>query len=177
MVKLSKILIALFLVSVIFYFGLNFLKSNTNGVSPDDNNLQINNKASVGGYSFMYPGQFTQVNKDNFEFYAENGIYFITADFIKDYSSYNKWLLDIKSELKTKSPQVSSAVVQGKEVLFESRMSAEGTFERNVFVETNNGLIRITVNGTAENTNQNEETIISVVEDIATDVANSLEFN
>ena len=97
-------------------------------------------------FSFKYPSDFVEaksLNQGQVNF--ENDQYILSASVEKEPGGFSMWIAAIKESLKNHELGVAEKHTGSYDAYLESRMSAGGTFERNVFVITKDGLIFLTL--------------------------------
>jgi len=129
---------------------------------------------SLNGFKFKYPRGYKLQEQEDDHFIADNQQTKIYVNLIKDVAKYESWIQMIKENLDSNSPSVDIQKVGQYTVYLESRMTAEGIFERNCFITLSDKLIKLTV---ATNGESEEPKIYKEVEQLADQILNTFDFN
>lgn len=133
-------------------------------------------------FSFKYPSDFVESKS-----WRQNQVTFVNDQYTLITSVDEKseglslWIADIQKSLKNHEPNVAekhtwNSLQNSYDAYLESRMSAEGTFERNVFIITKDGLITFRLSADTTLPGNEEPEVYTNVEELMDQILLTIEF-
>ena len=132
--------------------------------------------ASIPGLEFKYPQDYEGEKKGNDLFIAYNHQLSASIMLVKDPEKYEDWIKTIREDISRNDVSVKKQQFERYQAYFESRMSAEGIFERNCFVMAGDDLIILTVSADTRLFGNEEPEIYGKVEQLADQIFSTFMF-
>lgn len=135
-------------------------------------------KNGQDSFIFKYPSDFSLIKTASLsEVVMGNSNNTLSVEWNRNVSEYKDWINDIKDDIKKEDePHVKMSMIDNNEVFFESRMSAEGVFERNVIFLLDKSIIHLNLSADTGLKGNEEPDIYSKVEDLADLIISTFKF-
>lgn len=174
------IVLAFLILITALYFTLKLLHNFVN-LEPDPAPLQIrfsNNQDDWNKYSdsilnFLYPKDLEVITDTESTFSAKSPQYRLDFDWDKNSRIYEDRIDEIKNTYDSYSISIKDQ--DGYKVYFDSRMSAEGNYSREVFIPHDGGIVQITVSSDTNGV-KDEAAILRKVEYLADQIVKTIKF-
>lgn len=174
--KIASFLIFIILI-IIGYAGYKNYKI------ADQNNSNLVNwetyrsKDFSSNFQFQYPGDFETYQEKGF--FAKNEQYSLNLTLIENTTEnpeYNDWIEQIKKDVENDSENSKMEINPKYTTYLTSRMSAEGIFERIIFVVFNEKIIYLNLSADTRLPGNEEPQIYGKLEQIADQILSTFKF-
>jgi len=175
--KWFVLIVVALIIAVLGIIGFFVYKRDTTSKPQADWETYINKDY---GYSFKYPADFvlsenpslnimsaSSSNSSNYSIFVESGL---------NISDFEPWMGRIQEDVDSNGLSAKIELIDNKKAYFQSRMSAEGIFERNVFIVLDKSIIWVSVQADTSVKGNEEPAIYSKIERLVDSILSTFEF-